>query len=683
MSLVRNWLGCSARLSYQTRMFQLNVEIRTNQLHIYGRNLRTFGAMNSLIKYSRFLLFLCLFFTETSISIAQDLVKTQVERQGNDGIMYRFEGMSDAAGQLIIPANYDYIWAFQDSLTLARKRVNIGDEDDGAFVYQIITKSGFLNYEFPSHLIPESLSEGIILTWNKHLKSYGFVDTKGDVIIKFEFDDAKEFNDGLAAVKKRRSSAWGFIDKKGKFVVQPIYDEAFSFSEKQAVVRKDGKHAFITTSGNQINISNSYLNVFDLKEGKSIVTSLSGDTIKYGFIDATGKEILPPVFDFIDNFEENAAVFVQKGEAGMLSADGKVLIPARYDEIYRFDQSHYLFQQNGLQGLVKIDGTQVLPARYSAIGLFHEGLSAVKQSGLWGFANTSGEIVIPCQFSEIISTFVNGKASIQKPDIWYLVQGNDTLKLPAYDEVLPFYGYCAAFRLGGLWGFLNQNGEESIEPKYDELVFNKGSVVFARSTTEDGSFIWSVVDAHGREVQTEKYNEVVRFSDGFAAVRKKDKWGFINHLGAEIISTQYDYVRNFSSGKAAVSKDSNWGFLGRNGREEIPLFQKTPVIDEAIGSTQKDTIDFIRQSFPLYLMQVLGDFNGNYACLEDLTLDNATSNTICINKVGKLVASVECTPYTKVAELFEPEAEQNLSLKVVRKPGIMASIDTEGKIINE
>jgi hypothetical protein len=663
-------------------MFQLNVEIRTIQIHIYGRNLRTFEAMNSLKKYSRFLLFLCLLLTEMTDSIAQKLTKTQVERRGNDGLMYVFEGMLDDEGQLIIPANYDYIWAFQDTLTLARKRVDTGNEDDGAFVYQIITKSGFLNYEFPDYLVPESLSEGIILTWNKQLQSFGFVDTKGDVIIKFDFDDAKEFSDGLAAVKKRRSSSWGFIDKKGKFVVEPIYDEAFSFSEKQAVVRKDGKHAYISTSGGLINIPNSYLNVFDLQEGKSIVTNLSGDTIKYGFIDASGKEILKPNFDFIDNFEENTAVFVQKSEAGMLSADGKILIPARYDEIYRFDQSHYLFQQNGLQGLVKIDGTQVLPARYSAIGLFHEGLCAVKQSGLWGFANTAGELVIPCQFSEINSTFENGKASVQKPDIWYLVQGNDTLKLPAYDEVLPYYGYCAAFRIGGLWGFLNQNGEESIEPKYDELVFNKGSVVFARSTTQDGSFIWSVVDAHGREVQTEKYNEVVRFSDGFAAVRKKDKWGFINHLGAEIIPPQYDYVRNFSSGKVAVSKDSQWGFLGKNGREEIPILQNFPSIDEEIGATQKDTVDFIRQSFPLYLMQVIGDFNGNFACLEDLTFENATANPVCINKVGKLVTTVECNPYTKVAELFDPEAEQNLSLRVVRKLGSWATIDTEGKFIN-
>lgn len=654
---------------------------RTKELIFYGRNLRTFDAMTLPISFLRFLLFFGLFLFCQSYVAAQSLRKFQVERKGNDGLLYVFEGMMGPNEEIIIPANYDYIWDFQDSLTLARKRINIGTEDDGAFTYQVISQSGYLIYEFPSHLIPESISEGFILTYNKILHDFGFVNTKGEVKIKYNYIEARPFSEGVAAVRYRKSNSWGFIDKDGKLILPAEFESAYSFSEGKAVVKQNNTYAFVRKNGSIIPIEHDYLNVFDLKEGKSIVTKLQGDTVIYGFIDSTGKEILKPRYEFIDNFEEGIAVFVENGEAGMLSESGKVVIPARYDEIYRFDQAHYLFQQNGLQGLVRIDGTQVLPARYAAIGLFHEGLCAVKQNGLWGFANTEGVLVIPCQFSEINQFFNQGKAIVRSPDKYYLVQGLDTLNLPDYDEVLPYYGYCAAFRIGNLWGFLNQNGEESIEPKYDELVFNKGSVVFARSTTMDGSFVWSVVDPYGREVQSEMYNEVVRFSEGLAAVRKKDKWGFITTSGAEIVPPKYDFVRNFSSGKAAVSLDDEWGFIGKNGREEIPMYPKKFVFEEKVGDSARDSIDHIRESFPLYLMHVLGDFNGNSVCVEDLTQENANSTPISMSKIGKIVATLECQPYTKVAEVFIPEAEQNTSLKVIRELGKWITIDNQGFVV--
>ncbi|MEX1189821.1 MAG: WG repeat-containing protein [Bacteroidia bacterium] len=647
-----------------------------------GRKLRTFDVMISLIKYRSFLLFFFILISKSAFSQAVNLTKFRVDRIGVDGMIYVFEGMKDGQGKEVIPANYDYIWDFEDTLTLARKRVDIGTSDDeGAFTYQIISNTGFLYYEFPDYLFPENLSNKRILTWNSRNGSYGYLDPFGKEVVKFQFNNAKDFSENLAAVKKSMRSQWDFIDIDGKYKTSYSFDDAFSFSEGFAVVKKGNKHSFLNKLGALVLIEKEYQQVFDVREGKSIVTHVKGDTILYGIIGSDGKEILKPQFEFIDNFEGETAVFVNKGEAGMLDAKGNILIRAAYDELYRFDQSHYLFQQNGLQGLIRIDGTPVLSADYSAIGLFHEGLCAVRKGNLWGFANTDGEVVIPFLYSEIGSTFENGKAQVHLPDKWRLVKGSDSLKLPVYDEVLPYYGYSAAFRIGDLWGFLNQQGEESIEPKYDELVFNKGSVVFGRTTTDDGSFVWSVIDRYGREAQSEKYNEVVRFSNGFAAVRNNDKWGFINSLGAEIVTPQFDAVRNFSGDRAAVLKNGQWGFVGKNGTEEIPYFTEMPSFEEVIGETKEDTIAAIRESFPLFLMEVLGDFNQSCTCVEDLTQENIGDKPLCINKIGKAHPEMECQPFTKVADIFIPEAELNPALKVIRIPGRWIDIDSSGKEI--
>lgn len=647
-----------------------------------GRKLRTFTPMNSVFSYRSFLLLFFIAFATYSHSQTEGLNKFRVDQLGTDGMIYVFEGMKNQEGEVVIPANYDYIWEFEDTLTLARKRIDVGELDEGAFTYQIISVSGYLYYEFPDYLIPESISEGLIRTWNSRLGKFGYLSPRGIEVIKYQFDNALDFSESYAAVKRNNKSQWDFIDKSGKFISNKSFDDAYSFSEGYAVVKIGDSYKFFKVDGETIDISGEYLRVFDVKQGFSITTALENDSIKYGFVNTKGESVLDPRFDFIDNFEGETAVFVKDGEAGMISKSGEILINPIYDELYRFDQAHYLFQQNGLQGLIRIDGTLILPADYNAIGLFHEGLCAVRRGSLWGFANTAGEEVIDCRFSEIGQTFQDGKAKVHLPDEWILVKGQDSLILPAYDEVLPYYGYSAAFRIGNQWGFLNQYGEESIEPIYDELVFNKGSVVFGRSNSADGSFVWSVIDPYGKEAQHERYNEVVRYSDGFAAVRLNDSWGFINSLGAEIVAPKFDLVRNFSEGRAAVMLNGEWGFIGEKGREEIPIFTGTPNFEGEVGPEIKDTVNAIRESFPMFLMEVIGDFNNNCACSEDLTQENLNSETICVNKIGKLHPEIDCTPFTKVADVFVPEAELNPALKIIRIPGRWTVIDTNGKEID-
>ena len=654
----------------------------TQALAMSTRNLCNFTALLQPMKILRFLVLVCI--TGSTLFAQQPVLrKFSVQRNAGDGQYMTYEGMQNTLGQEVIPADYDYIWDFtEDSLTLARKLTVSKVTGAASFDYQIISNSGFLYYEFPSYLLPEPAQEGFIRTFNDRTGRYGFLNPMGDVVVKFKYTAARDFREELAAVSDPASGKYGFINRKGQYTIKPQFDEAYSFSEGQAVVKQGERFSFLRKDGSLIPIAGMYAQVFDLQEGFSVVSASRNDSIFYGFINKDGIEILAPTYVFLDNFEGGTAVFVKENEAGMINNTGRVVIEPRYDELYRFDQAHYLFQSNGLKGLLGIDGKTILPASYSAIDLFSDGLCAVNRSDKWGFADTEGNEVIPCQFAEYRVGFVNGKVEVHLPDRWFLVHGSDTLTLPEYDEVLPFYGYAAAFRKDQLWGFLNQKGEESIEPKFDELVYNKGAVVFGKTPQADGSFLWSVIDGYGREVQSERYSEVVRFSDGLAAVRTKDGWGFVNNLGAEIVPPKYDAVRNFSSGRAAVNLNGEWGFINNTGHEEIPVFERMPVFEEEIPKTFSDSVKSIRESFPLFLMEVLGDFNATCACVEDETADNSSLHPLCINKIGKIIPSLVCSPYTHKADLFEPEAELNPSLRLVRVAGRWLTIDKNGTVLN-
>ncbi len=57
--------------------------------------------------------------------------------------------------------------------------------------------------------------------------NWGFINTKGEEVIPFEYDDVHPFLNGRAAVKK--DGLWGFIDPKGEMLLSPRFKEASNF----------------------------------------------------------------------------------------------------------------------------------------------------------------------------------------------------------------------------------------------------------------------------------------------------------------------------------------------------------------------------------------------------------------------------------------------------------------------
>ena len=613
------------------------------------------------------------------LSSQTELFKFQIDKTAEDGQVYTYEGMTDVSGEIIVPADYEYIWQFNsDTITLARKRLVYANGRNTELQYQLITKSGYLLYEFPYHIIPEPLSNDAIRIFNINEGKFGFISKDGSRISKIRFQNARDFREGLAAVMDPKNMQWGYINKSGKLVIPYQFEDAFSFSESLAVVKKNNAFFYCTVNGSLIPIEAKAEQVYDLKEGSSIFNNDKG----FGIINKTGKIVLDARYAFIDNFENGIAVFVDNNQAGILDNTGKVLIEPRYEEIFRFDQKHYLIQQNGLKGLISITGESVIPALYSAIDYFSEGLAPVMKSGKWGFSDTKGSEIIPCQFAEYEDGFKDGRINVRMGDQWRIKHGNDTIVLPQYDEVLPYYGFTAAFRKDNLWGFLNIQGEESIEPKYSELIYNKGSLIFGKCPQADGSNKFSLINAYGKEIVEPKYLEVVRFTEGFAAVKSDKGWGFINELGVEVVLPQYDEVRNFSSGRAAVRKGEEWGFISGNGHDLIPMFSKFPDLSEAEikPETFSDSLKLIREVFPIYQTIVVGDFNGSIACVEDLTVENDSQSALVVSKTGKILEQVSSEPYQRLADPFIMEQEINTTHQIIKIPGSWITINNLGQL---
>ena len=98
---------------------------------------------------------------------------------------------------------------------------------------EINTDSGYMkikqgdDYKYYNFKFEEKNVKDIMPSNNLFLSKqdgkYGYVDSKGNKVIDYIYDDAREQNEyGFSAIKK--DGKWGAIDKEGNIVIEPIYD---------------------------------------------------------------------------------------------------------------------------------------------------------------------------------------------------------------------------------------------------------------------------------------------------------------------------------------------------------------------------------------------------------------------------------------------------------------------------
>ncbi|MBE9577584.1 WG repeat-containing protein [Moraxella sp. K1664] len=68
---------------------------------------------------------------------------------------------------------------------------------------------------------------------------------------------------------------------------------------------------------------------------------------KWGFIDNTGKVVIPVQYDYVGYFSEGLATVKQNGKFGFIDKTGKVVIPVQYDNAWVFENGKAEVSLNG------------------------------------------------------------------------------------------------------------------------------------------------------------------------------------------------------------------------------------------------------------------------------------------------------------------------------------------------
>lgn len=487
--------------------------------------------------------------------------------------------------------------------------------------------------------------------------TYAVFNTKGDTIVPFgRYTDIGVFQNGLAAVSKCgednlggcTQKKWGYINTKGEVIVPLVYDEAEAFGRGYANAAINTRYDMIDTTGKIFQgIPNKYITVHPEGPDFIVITNQAG---KRGVIRHDGSVLIPTIYDH--DFTKLGKLFVtskiavddngsENTKYGLADSVGNEILPIKYGSIEQANEQNFIWVCNEYNincQLYNSNGQLVSPDIIDKIETsnFVAGLAKVFKNGGWKYINEQCQTIIDASSYQYVTNFqkIGNQylAQVTKNDITSTINtkgevvfsapndklvgacdsifaisdnGNLTLvdltiippkltKLPPDQNIPPFI--CAdswiRFTKDNRWGVMDRYQRIIVAPQYEQINCIENNLAMVIKEAK-----YAFVNRKGKQICPLKYNLAEGFDTyGLARVNigytiapqrqyegrdggsRRDikqfpngQWGLIDTMGNEIVPPQYDYIGSFHAGVAVVKKDGKAGLIDTKGKVIVPL----------------------------------------------------------------------------------------------------------------
>jgi len=233
-------------------------------------------------------------------------------------------GLADTSGNIKIPLKYEYVSDVSNGIAVAQAEHK----------YIVFEASGKELFIYDKGFLLGSLHDGLIL-------------------VRENLGNSSQF---------ANRDFYGYLDRNGAYKVKPVYKNATPFYKKFAIVKDSvtGQVFYITTNNEKVpnkfqwdipvpcctddldslgNIiqENGLLKV-EKKGHANPNDIIAGAKFTYkkqfGFIDGSGNEIIPMIYDNAGRFHSGVCKVVKDGKSGIIDGSGKVIGKLRYDEVH-------------------------------------------------------------------------------------------------------------------------------------------------------------------------------------------------------------------------------------------------------------------------------------------------------------------------------------------------------------
>lgn len=459
-------------------------------------------------------------------------------RSGNGYLLYVNAegkyGVLDTAGTVILAAGFDSISCYSEQNVFAAK-------SDGKWA--VYSAAGALLTEFVFDSAPESTNECFLS---------GVIDGKAAAVCTLNgtfYDAAFDVSEGL--IKIQKDGLFGFVNTRGGVVVEPVYDSAENFSNGLALVcgtELPNYYAYIGVNGAKVfDASTDYPNFGSFYNGCAQVENYEG---KIGFINRSGVQIAAPEYDsVISQFNSNGVAVVKNTDGCFfIGQSGQKLVAEAFTDVRVQDGFFAATNTHGKCALYNSAALQVIEPLYDDM-LVSQPYVYVKFNGAWGVTDTAGTAVLPCSYDGFEALGGVICLELDGAKLYFDKSKN------AYDSVgSSENGFTQVLR-DGKTGFVAANGSTAIPatldaaPAFDE----NGIAVFS----QNGKY--GIMNSSYEIVLPAEYDGIDGFSGRSASVAETGgAFGIIDSTGAELVPAWFDCSEGFSSGGYAVLSDNNF-----------------------------------------------------------------------------------------------------------------------------
>jgi hypothetical protein len=410
---------------------------------------------------------------------------------------------------------------------------------------------------------------------------------------RFVVTDAAALNQAAAAAAKPATSAdgqtldWvqpavqglspaalrgkvGVLDAKRQWHLAPTLDAAAVNSDGTVLAQRNGATVFFDAAGHELPATRSYRTMGLSAEG---LTPACQGTL-CGYLGPAGDWSIAPRFERVSGFSGGLAWVMLNGLVVYIDRGGRFVTPepptlAAAPWLWRPGAIHDADSNNGGTAFGFIDrrGKLVIPPVFSRAGDFGAGLAPVQStSGAFGYVDAQGRWKLAPVFRSALP-FVEGLALVQGCGSFSSrychidPQGHEQLMLPdSIESARPLEN--------GLAWMQGYDGKAQWMDRKGKMVAAPATIApppeLQRLSINGGP--WGFADANDRFVIAPRFDDVGEFSQGLAPVKMADKWGFVERTGKMAIAPAYDEVAPFSDGLARVRVGERWGVIDRQGK---------------------------------------------------------------------------------------------------------------------
>lgn len=337
-----------------------------------------------------------------------------------------------------------------------------------------------------------------VLKVNKNGK-YGLIDLNGKEILPIEYDEITVLDGMENSIIIKKDDKIGLVNDNGSAIIDTNYKEikalGDSYKEGYITVDEKGKYGVVSTTKKQI-LENKYDEIFPVYLKDYYLVKENGTK---ELVNSNGEVVLDKGFDDIKSATTNGVIFNKDNLYGEMSFSGEITLEPKYQELKEVKKGIYIAKKDDKYGIIDNVGNEQLAFNYTGMtynekaNLFFaedaeyktsliDEVYNIKATGILSEVNTDDGYIrmrldddykyfdLKGEETSNIQVLKDNTIFLSKKDgkYGYVDKKGNPITDYIYDDATEQnkYGF-AAVKKNGVWGSINKEGKEIVEPKYN------------------------------------------------------------------------------------------------------------------------------------------------------------------------------------------------------------------------